>query len=147
MNAGENKLVGIVYISREVENFDDDDLNELITQAMRNNKELNITGFVAYRKSYFLQYIEGSEGIVKGLMNTIATDPRHEVLLTSTLEIEKRKFPKWDMFWSKNQLSVEIVLLDYLKTLDPKQIEEEKYTDNILRMLDTCSGLASKWDL
>lgn len=72
---------------------------ESILEASRaKNVDRDITGALLVWQDYVVQTLEGDEGVVRGLYEKIAVDPRHEaVTLLEAQAIESRNFAKWSM--------------------------------------------------
>ena len=110
----------LLYRSRERPGLLASDLNDIIESAQRRNRALDVPGLLLSGRmevlptvpGEFVQWIEGSEGAVEGLFETIAEDPRHtevevlargpidDVLTRAPVEtaIEgDRLFPTWSM--------------------------------------------------
>jgi hypothetical protein len=76
----------------------DDELFELLEEARRNNKKLEITGMLLYKGGNFLQMLEGEKEVVKALFQKIKKDSRHKDIVTiMENETEKRTFKSWSM--------------------------------------------------
>lgn len=134
------ELKAIVYLSKATAVTDHLEVEGLVEVAQKANAKHQVTGFIVYQKDHFLQYIEGSTLAVDQLMKNIRIDKRHQVLTTITIPISTRKFPDWGMRWNRENISIETVLLDYLKALlQPLQITETQQ-NNVLRMLNGISG-------
>lgn len=113
-------LLGLVYVSKALENFDDTSLEEIASFAAKQNDRFHITGYLYYEKGIFMQYVEGSKLNVLQLFSNIEKDSRHEVLNIQTNKtLIKRKFPLWKMRQlQKHELSqtnMEHILIDYMK--------------------------------
>jgi len=113
-------LLGLVYVSKALEHFDDTMLEKTASLAAKQNSKFNITGYLYYEKGVFFQYLEGRRLNVLQLFSNIEKDSRHEVLNMQTNEtLVKRLFPQWKMrTLHKNELSqinMEHILVDYMK--------------------------------
>lgn len=76
----------------------DENLTKLLEQARQKNKACGITGMLVYLSGTFIQLIEGDEGRVRSLYETIKTDGRHfspVILMEDT--IKERYFKDWSM--------------------------------------------------
>ena len=74
----------LVYISQAVPEFSlvDEELQKKALASIAGpseakNKRLNVRGILLSAAGYFIQWLEGDEGVVRKLMATIAADPRH----------------------------------------------------------------------
>ena len=91
-------LVRLLYASRVVPSFSDDELATLVRTARAANAEHGITGLLCYSQGIFLQVLEGGRGPVNRLYARIVGDPRHtDVELLSYGEIDERRFAGWAM--------------------------------------------------
>jgi len=82
----------IVYASRRGRSVDDTDVVDGIAlPAIKNNRRLGVTGCLWLDEQYFLQLIEGEPGVLDGLYERIASDPRHDrVRLLESSAIDSR---------------------------------------------------------
>lgn len=73
----------------------------ILATARRKNPDHGITGALVVWDASVVQTLEGDEGAVRGLYDTISQDPRHEhvelVELVETSEGVERAFSKWAM--------------------------------------------------
>lgn len=91
-------LISLVYVSLASQDFDLEQLEELLRESQENNRKLNITGMLLYRDRFFIQALEGEEDVVMPLYEAIAEDERHRnVLLVYKNTITQRSFPDWSM--------------------------------------------------
>jgi len=67
----------LIYMSIPSRTFTLDNIEELLLQNKQRKKEQGITGILLYKKSNFLQMLEGEESAVKALYAKIALDLRH----------------------------------------------------------------------
>jgi hypothetical protein len=92
----------IVYVSSAIDDFDSDDLAELLDQSRQNNQRLGITGILIYEHGRFLQVLEGDEAVVMRLVEKIRDDERHSGFLRLlSREIPKRQFGDWSMAYKR----------------------------------------------
>jgi hypothetical protein len=90
--------VQLVYVSAAAIEFDDAQLEELLSTARTNNSSLGISGILLYADSTFLQVLEGERTQVESLFHKIESDPRHlDILLLATRQVETRNFSQWSM--------------------------------------------------
>jgi hypothetical protein len=77
----------------------DDEIEELASQAAKNNAENDITGVLMAKGGLFFQIIEGPEEKIDGLFTNILKDPRHKKIITLGIQVGdlKRLFPNWHM--------------------------------------------------
>jgi hypothetical protein len=115
-------LIHLVYVSKAVRLFSEEDHITLLQEAREFNSQHNITGMLLYKDMSFMQLIEGPKAVVKELFSKIEDDPRHtrvEVLLEDI--ILERQFSDWYMGFAnlKNAtLSQEQGYSDFLKNED-----------------------------
>ena len=91
-------LSAIVYRSRAVVPLADIDLYYLLAEARQRNRSLGLTGLLLYDRAYFFQWLEGDEGNLGLVWNSIRGDPRHTDLdVIADQEIRVRLFEAWQM--------------------------------------------------
>lgn len=103
-------MLSLVYVSEATVAFTADDLERLAFEAARANELRGVTGYLYFQGHSFVQYLEGPEAAVEGLMGNIRVDDRHEVkrVIQQTLPGERR-FPYWSM---RQVTRVELMELD-----------------------------------
>ena len=75
-----------------------EEVDSILATSARNNPARGITGLLLFNGRNFLQLLEGEEGEVSGLMETITADPRHSgVSVLDRREIGQRACPDWAM--------------------------------------------------
>jgi hypothetical protein len=75
-----------------------EEVDAILAASARNNPERGITGLLLFNGRNFLQLLEGDEGEVAGLMETITADPRHAgVSVLDRRTIPARACPDWAM--------------------------------------------------
>lgn len=95
-------LISLVYVSFSSHLLTDDELKDILEVSRENNQSKNITGMLLYRDRFFIQALEGEEGIVVPLYEKIKQDDRHQnVLLVHKGRIDSRTFPSWSMGFNK----------------------------------------------
>ncbi|GAA0858763.1 BLUF domain-containing protein [Aliiglaciecola litoralis] len=89
----------LVYLSQTTQDFNEQELTDLLKKARANNLQKGITGLLLYNGiDMFIQVIEGEREAVIALYEKIKTDPRHTDVVMLWLDtIEKRSFPDWQM--------------------------------------------------
>ena len=94
-----NNLVRIVYISRAVELFANEDLEALLASARAANQSRGVTGLLLYKDLSFLQVLEGDKKPVEEIFAKIRVDQRHFRIkaLVEAEPIPERSFPDWSM--------------------------------------------------
>ncbi|WP_342644642.1 BLUF domain-containing protein [Mucilaginibacter sp. CSA2-8R] len=97
----------IIYISKALKPFADDELLDLLSYARKNNADNHLSGMLLYVKQRdandivtgrFIQALEGEEHEVTALYETIKRDSRHQqVTLLHQGPISLRSFTDWTM--------------------------------------------------
>lgn len=99
----------LLYTSKAVNPFKDDEVSKLLDIARLNNSKKSITGMLLYCNGNFIQLLEGNEQHLAELFEIISKDPRHtEVNKIIETKIERPQFPDWSMgykFLSPQQLT------------------------------------------
>lgn len=91
----------IIYASRALHDFDDDELLSLLTRARTANQRYGITGMLVYASRSFLQVLEGEDAFVEKVWDRVRLDDRHTGLrVLSDGPVQQRSFGEWTMgFW------------------------------------------------
>ncbi len=113
-------LKRIKYVSRFARSLTAEEIDELVVQAERNNREKEITGILVACGDIFFQIIEGPAKHIDDLYGRIEKDPRHQdvLLLNSSWGVIERIFPDWSLrkvdleACQKHRLEVLRVLLE-----------------------------------
>ena len=80
------------------ENVGEAQVNQIVAQSVRKNRQDGITGALGYNGRYFCQLLEGDTKVVDKLLDRIRNDPRHSSFhLIEEQKIESRAFPDWAM--------------------------------------------------
>ena len=75
-----------------------EEVDSILATSARNNPARGITGLLLFNDRNFLQLLEGEEGQVNALMETIFADPRHSgVSVLDRRGIAERTCPDWAM--------------------------------------------------
>jgi len=75
-----------------------EEVDAILAASARNNPARGITGLLLFNGRNFLQLLEGDEGEVASLMDTITADPRHSgVSVLDRRGITERTCPDWAM--------------------------------------------------
>jgi hypothetical protein len=91
-------MFSLVYVSAAVTWFSEAELRGLLAQCRARNARADITGMLLYKDGNFMQALEGDEAAVRALFGRIATDRRHQGLVTlHTGHTEQRQFGDWTM--------------------------------------------------
>jgi hypothetical protein len=95
-------MIQLLYVSQQKHDMSDNELLEMLDQARKKNKTLDITGILLYHNGYFMQLLEGPKENVDQLFDVIARDPRHKnVRLIGRYSINDRSFNEWNMGYQK----------------------------------------------
>lgn len=99
----------IVYVSKDLIDFQVSQRLELAKFAAASNEALGISGYLYYRRKTFLQYIEGEHETLHALYSRIEADNRHTVTHKLHREEEPaRMFPQWHMKHLSSEMLVEL---------------------------------------
>jgi len=91
----------VVYASRALHAFDDQELLELLVAARAQNRQCGVTGMLVYAERSFLQQVEGEHDDVELIWKRIRSDGRHHDLrLLSDHPTHSRVFGEWSMGFS-----------------------------------------------
>ncbi len=91
-------LVRLVYVSAISEDFEPDDLNQILESAKKHNRKNHVTGLLGFNRKIFLQCLEGSRARVNETYHRILKDPRHDkIIMLDYKEIVEREFDDWSM--------------------------------------------------
>ncbi|MEY2666380.1 MAG: hypothetical protein RLZZ384_551 [Pseudomonadota bacterium] len=100
-----NSIYQLVYASKAIDLFCENDLIAILSQARKFNQLANITGTLVYHSGFFLQLLEGDHADVTNLFYAhIVNDKRHQnVTVFHEGYAPKREFPNWRMgFYGTN---------------------------------------------
>lgn len=88
----------VFYVSRAVTSMDSVAMNTIVLRAQRANRQLDITGVLAYSGKHFAQVLEGTEEKLSALTAKISQDKRHaDVAVLFDEPISKRDYGEWSM--------------------------------------------------
>ena len=88
----------LLYVSTATGLKSKDDLLEILAQAREKNARLGVTGMLLYKDGNFMQLLEGEEGVVRQLYDTITRDRRHfDSMVLMDEPVEGRMFDRWTM--------------------------------------------------
>ena len=91
-------LVQLLYISTISEHVTAADIDRLLVQSQRSNRQRDLTGGLMVCDGHFAQVLEGRELLVEETMRRIAVDPRHrDLVVRARSVITRRRFARWDM--------------------------------------------------
>ncbi|RFZ90966.1 BLUF domain-containing protein [Mucilaginibacter conchicola] len=132
-------LYYLIYMSRAAKPMSDTELDDLLAVAVKNNKELGITGMLLYvdeqsvisQHGRFIQVLEGPEETVKKIYSTINKDERHfHVMELFGYPLKERNFPDWSMGF-KRLNDTSSVPDEVSKWFDPEGFPEPMNKDNV----------------
>jgi hypothetical protein len=113
----------------------DETLRAILSVAVPANRELDVTGLLVAHQGWFLQALEGSQAVVRGLYERISADPRHrDSLVLVQGRQPERGFGAWTMCARTLSRTDEAVLatLDRKASFDPTMLPER----SVIRFLD-----------
>ncbi len=88
----------LIYYSIAPQNTNEAIIAQILSESREFNSKNNITGCLLYHNNQFLQVLEGTQDVVKGLYEKIKRDKRHtDVTLMEEGEKEERYFSGWNM--------------------------------------------------
>ncbi|MBU2972323.1 BLUF domain-containing protein [Pseudoalteromonas sp. C2R02] len=91
-------LVRIVYASTISDDFQAEDIDNILQKSRINNAKKHVTGLLCFNRNFFLQCLEGSRTEVNKIYHRILNDPRHNnITLLNYEDITEREFSNWDM--------------------------------------------------
>lgn len=91
-------IASLLYTSVAAEGLNSADVFKIVEDSSRRNPVRDITGFLIFDRTRFLQYVEGPQVALDELLETLATDKRHHsVRVLHRSQAEQRLFPRWAM--------------------------------------------------
>jgi len=91
-------MIRLLYCSQATSGVSDDQVENILVAARRNNKALGITGVLVQGGGMFMQLLEGPELAVLRLYVKISDDPRHgDCRLIYISPANERLFECWSM--------------------------------------------------
>ncbi|CAM2937182.1 BLUF domain-containing protein [Vibrio neptunius] len=93
------EMIELVYVSKAVQRLEQEQLEQILSKARKNNTNNDITGLLLYDGyGTFIQVLEGPEDSVESLFLKIKTDTRHtNINRIGFHHIRTRSFPDWKM--------------------------------------------------
>ena len=77
---------------------------QILAASRRNNSQLDVTGVLMSNSDTFLQTLEGSEPVVRILMDKISRDQRHQdVRIIKERTLATRQFGAWAMAYDQSR--------------------------------------------
>jgi CheY-like chemotaxis protein len=103
----------LIYSSKEIDGFTENDLMDILISSRKHNKTAGISGALIYHNKCFLQVLEGEQVAVENMYyELIEKDKRHvDVTLLTKGIVNKRIFLNWDMGFFGNHDGEDYVLL------------------------------------
>lgn len=91
-------LTMLAYASHALISAYSPDMLMIARTSLRNNGRLGVTGALYFDGLQFFQVLEGEQGTVACLFDTIRADPRHcDVTMVGCRTILQRRFSGWAM--------------------------------------------------
>lgn len=118
------ELHAVLYASRALVPFTTVDLVDLATRAAEKNEAREVSGYLWFDGSMFLQYFEGPAATVADLEAKLRGDDRHEIikLFRRTIPADERRFGDWHMRLmndvARSEMHMEGVLIALLEIPD-----------------------------
>lgn len=134
----------LIYLSKANKEFAQDDIIEIAAKATAKNKSISVTGFLTFRREYFVQFLEGEKSAVQGLMKKISTDERHTVLkLIEMPGVAQRNFTKWNMRYISNidelKTTPDDTLIEIIKDIDLEKDSSQSIRARIFTRINKIS--------
>lgn len=90
--------VRVIYASTMSDEIGQNDIQDILAVARRNNQKMDLTGILCFGSRQFLQCLEGPREAVNRVYSSIIKDSRHtSVVLLHYEEIDSRDFSDWHM--------------------------------------------------
>ena len=95
----DDALQSLLYVSTAEVPFTSVDLVNLTSRSEYAKQKRDITGYLWFDGSMFLQYLEGPADSIDTLETKITNDPRHSIIkrFTRSLPADGRRFTGWSM--------------------------------------------------
>lgn len=117
-------MIRLVYLSTAVRDMGEEELEQMLEQARKNNEPLGITGLLILKGRTFIQCLEGGEKEVWELFYKIEKDDRHkDVRVLEDDDVSERLFPDWQMGF-KNVQNLTSIESEKLKDYSFEKLEE-----------------------
>jgi hypothetical protein len=93
-----HKIYQLIYRSKAQPNMKQEQIRQIIDEAIAFNAQVGITGCLVSDRGYFLQLLEGEKNAVDELYKKIKIDSRHsQAEILSTGYTKNRIFESWKM--------------------------------------------------
>lgn len=96
-------LFSLLYVSRSLVRGPEGEaaVEDIVRASLERNRQLGVTGALAFTGLHFSQVLEGTRDAVEALMASIDRDPRHtEVRIIQQGALEARRFETWALAYS-----------------------------------------------
>jgi len=105
-------LVNLIYASQTRPDFSQNDIQDMLRDAIRHNERNGLTGMLLFHSGQIVQCLEGSRQAVNEAYQRIVTDARHHSpMILGYQEISQRQFPDWAMgFIGETSCPAELLL-------------------------------------
>lgn len=91
-------IASLLYTSVAAKGLDSADVFKIVEDSSRRNPARDITGFLIFDRTGFLQYVEGPQAALDELLETLGKDRRHHsVRVLHRSQSGHRLFPRWAM--------------------------------------------------
>lgn len=137
-------MYSLTYVSSASSRFMEGDFEQITAVSANNNRRDGITGALLFKEGTFMQVLEGDEPVVCRTFARIASDPRHQSLITLLRgNIQERQFPEFSMRVEElNASSVVDPTSDLVKALLAKSLPTAQALRNpSTALLMTFAGL------
>ena len=102
------ELYYIIYSSRPVRILNDEEIEDLLSAARRENEAYGVTGMLLCFNDMYIQLIEGTKAAITQLYSNIKNDMRHTRIFTlQEGNIENRFFQDWSMGFDKDDRTLD----------------------------------------
>jgi PAS domain S-box-containing protein/diguanylate cyclase (GGDEF)-like protein len=135
-----DELIRLLYVSRADETLSYQQILEILNRSWHNNHDTNITGFLIYDGTFFIQCLEGDPLSIESCYVKITKDTRHHTLkMISKEPIGERNFKDWNMSYIGHNIYSQIIP-KYAENspFDPYSIESK----NLLQLLNEIHKIA-----
>ncbi|MFD2163968.1 BLUF domain-containing protein [Paradesertivirga mongoliensis] len=97
----------LIYCSVPARRLSDEEVEELLLVARRENKLRDITGMLLCLPEMYVQLIEGAEADIRQLYLNLSRDQRHHtVTILKEGHLEQRFFPDWSMGYDQKSVTL-----------------------------------------
>ncbi|MGZ0189366.1 MAG: BLUF domain-containing protein [Alphaproteobacteria bacterium] len=91
-------LTHVLYLSSAHHLSNQEELQDILEVAQRNNLQAGVSGMLLYDKGCIIQYFEGPSALVAVIWEKIQHDPRHkDIIVLSEGLTPELLFPDWSM--------------------------------------------------